>query len=299
LYARQLDRDLNKARAEIDRLKSEMRKLMDEAAAGRQAASRLAECEKELNALRQQVQQLQSQLAAEQRSGGDAKQRLAQLEQELAACQQQLATLTEQLRAAQAQNARLREDHDKVCGELRRQLSSLGQLTQQGGNMVLTLASDILFDFNSAELKPVARENLAKLAALRMLLFPQADVRYEGHTDRVGEDDYNQWLSEQRALSVYRYFLEERIARESDSAAREAARDRLTVVQQLLAMQYAAGRRGSQRADLMAKLGGTVSGKGERDPVEDVQTQSERNRRVVLLFPPAQTGQATSLCEQK
>ncbi len=299
LYARQLDRDLAKARAEIEKLKADMRRLMDEATAGRQAASKLAECEKELAALRQQLQQLQAQLAAEGRSSSDARQRLTQLEQELAACQQQLATVTEQLRAAQAENARLREDREKICGELRRQLSSLGQLTEQGGNMVLTLASDILFDFNSADLKPVARENLAKLAALRMLLFSQADVRYEGHTDRVGEDDYNQWLSEQRALSVYRYFLEERIARESDAAAREAARDRLTVVQQLLAMPYGGARRGTQQADLMAKLGDSVIGKGEREPVEDVQTQSERNRRVVLLFPPAQTGQATSLCEQR
>lgn len=299
LYARQLDRDLTRARAEIEKLKADMRRLMDEASAGRQAAARLADAEKELAALRAEVQQLRSQLAGESRSVSDAKQRLAQLEQELAACQQQLATLGEQLRAAQAENARLRDDREKICGELRRQLSSLGQLTEQGGNMVLTLASDILFDFNSAELKPVARENLAKLAALRTLLFQNADVRYEGHTDRVGEDDYNQWLSEQRALSVYRYFLEERIARESDPSARDAARDRLGAVQQLMAMNFAAARRGSQRTDLMAKLGDTVIGKGERDPVEDVQTQNERNRRVVLLFPPAQTGQATALCEQR
>jgi len=70
--------------------------------------------------------------------------------------------------------------------------------------VVLTLASDLLFDFNRYDLKPAARESLARLAVLRLLLFPSADVLHEGHTDLTGEEDYNQWLSEQRALSVYR-----------------------------------------------------------------------------------------------
>lgn len=278
LYARQLDRELNRARAEIERLKAEL------AALKQGSTEALAACQRELEALRQRVQQLEAENAQQ-------KQRITELERQLAECESKL-------KEAQAENARLREERDKICGELNRQLNSLGQLTQQGGNMVLTLASDILFDSGSYELKPVARENLARLSALRMLLFPQANVSYEGHTDRVGEDDFNQWLSEQRALSVYRYFLEELLTREQDPAAREAANDRLNAVKQLLAMQYAAARRGSARTDALAKVSSAIIGKGEREPVEDVPGASERNRRVVLLFPPAQTGQATSLCDQ-
>ncbi|MBI1940739.1 MAG: hypothetical protein HYS33_04435, partial [Acidobacteria bacterium] len=52
----------------------------------------------------------------------------------------------------------------------------------------------------------------------------------------------------------------------------------------------------SERQQLLTELG-TVIGKGEREPVEDVPGQSERNRRVVLLFPPAELGQASSLCQ--
>ena len=38
-------------------------------------------------------------------------------------------------------------------------------------------------------------------------------------------------------------------------------------------------------------------GKGETELVEDTEAASERNRRVVLLFPPTLMGQVTSLCE--
>ena len=286
LFSRQLERELERARAEIARLQAEVARLTSEnSALKRNASDAVAACQKELEALRARVQQLEAENAAQ-------KQRIAELEQQLAALQQQL-------QQAQAETARLREERDKICTELNRQLNSLGQLTQQGGNMVLTLASDILFDSGSYELKPVARENLARLSALRQLLFAGAEVKYEGHTDRVGEDDYNQWLSEQRALSVYRYFLEEQLTREQDPAAREKASDRLNAVKQLLAMQYAtAARRGQARADAIARISGAIIGKGEREPVEDVPGSSERNRRVVLLFPPAQQGQASSLCEQ-
>ncbi len=293
LYERQLERGLNKARAEIDRLNAEVSRLTAENSLLKQRVSeQLAACQREIETLRARVAQMEGETAAQ-------KARIAELEQRLADCESRLRAAQEEITRLNAENARLREERAKICSELNRQLNSLGQLTEQGGNMVLTLASDILFDSGSYELKPVARENLARLSALRQLLFAGANVSYEGHTDRVGEDDYNQWLSEQRALSVYRYFLEEQLTHEQDAAAREAASEQLNATKQLLAMQYAtAARRGQARADALSRVGGAIIGKGEREPVEDVPGASERNRRVVLLFPPARTGQASSLCEQ-
>lgn len=299
IFVRQLERELQRLRAEADQLRA---RLEDLRRSGAEANAKLAECERELTSLRDRLQQLENALDMERRRSRDLEAQLAaarrECEEQLRALRERIAALEQQLADARAQNARLAEDRDTICAELRRQLASLGQLTQQGGNMVLTLASDILFDLNSYELRPVARENLARLGILRLLLFPQADVRYQGHTDRTGEDDYNQWLSEQRALSVYRYFLEEALARESDPARHDAVEQRLATVQQLLAASYAAARRNlPPRQELLAQLGDTVSGKGEREPVEDVPGASERNRRVVLLFPPAQLGQVSALCE--
>ena len=274
LYLRKLARELDRLRAEAEECRKELAALRAEA----------EECRKELAALRDRMEQLEAELAAE-------RQRRAEAEDKLRALQ-------EALDEARAQNARLREDREAICAELRRQLSSLGQLTEQGDSMVLTLASDILFDLGSYKLRPAARENLSKLGVLRLLLFPDAEVRYEGHTDRSGKDDYNQWLSEQRALAVHHYFLEASLSHQIEADDRDALELRLATVQKLAGTSYASSRRSpSERERLLAELGDTVRGKGEREPVEDVPGPSEANRRVVLLFPPAQLGQASSLCQ--
>ncbi len=278
LHVRQLERDLEALRQEVARLTAENAALKEN-------------CEKQLADLRDRVQQLEAELARERSASSDAQARILELNR-------RIGELEQALKQAGEQNARLREDREKICGELRRQLGALGSLTQHGGNLVLTLSSDILFDFGSFELRPAARENLSKLAVLRLLLFAEADVRYEGHTDRVGDDNYNQWLSEQRALAVFRYFIEEGLLHTQDPAARDILQARLATVRQLLeAKQPPSARTAAARQEAMEKLGDAVIGKGEREPVEDTQAASERNRRVVLLFPPSQAGQVTSLCE--
>ena len=59
----------------------------------------------------------------------------------------------------------------------------------------------ILFDFNKSTLQPVSEPMLQQIAAL---LKKDAALRLEiqGHTDNVGNDDYNQNLSESRAHAV-------------------------------------------------------------------------------------------------
>ncbi len=256
----------------------------------RQLEGKLASAQEELAALRERMKQLEKTLANERDLARKERERWAMLEKQLA----------DQLTAAQAETARLREEREKLCADLQRQLASLGQLTRQGGDMVLTLASDILFDLGSYELRPEARESLAKLSVLRRLLFPDADVRHVGHTDRVGGEEYNQWLSEQRALAVYRYLLQQTLTYEDEPIRRGMAVTRLATVKRLVEMSYNASRANpGERQALLAELGETVVGRGQREPVEDVPGASERNRRVELLFPPAQVGQLTSLCESQ
>jgi outer membrane protein OmpA-like peptidoglycan-associated protein len=42
--------------------------------------------------------------------------------------------------------------------------------------------------------------------------YPQYYVKIDGHTDNVGEANYNQWLSERRAQRCYEYFISKGIS---------------------------------------------------------------------------------------
>ncbi len=72
------------------------------------------------------------------------------------------------------------------------------QKTDRG--MVVTLG-DVLFDSGSSSLKPGADRSLQQVAAY-LTGNAKAKVMVEGHTDSVGDDSFNQRLSEQRAQSV-------------------------------------------------------------------------------------------------
>jgi len=62
----------------------------------------------------------------------------------------------------------------------------------------------LLFDFDSAELKPESISELERLVKF-MGDVPFATALIEGHTDSVGTDAYNQSLSDRRAKAVFDY----------------------------------------------------------------------------------------------
>lgn len=65
----------------------------------------------------------------------------------------------------------------------------------------IQLASDVLFDFDKADIRPDAATALKNVAVV-INANPGGAVRIEGHTDSQGADDYNMTLSERRAESV-------------------------------------------------------------------------------------------------
>jgi outer membrane protein OmpA-like peptidoglycan-associated protein len=79
-------------------------------------------------------------------------------------------------------------------------------VTRVGEGLVVTFDSGILFDFNSDALKPAARQNLDNLAA-NLASFGDSKLMLVGHTDSVGTAQYNQTLSEKRAMSVANYLI--------------------------------------------------------------------------------------------
>jgi outer membrane protein OmpA-like peptidoglycan-associated protein len=79
-------------------------------------------------------------------------------------------------------------------------LKDLGA-TVKGKEIKISLAADVLFDFDKADLRPEAGPALDKVTAV-LKAYPGAFTLIEGYTDGKGNDKYNQKLSERRAESV-------------------------------------------------------------------------------------------------
>lgn len=82
---------------------------------------------------------------------------------------------------------------------------------------VVSLAGDVTFDFDQATIRQAPRPTLDRLAELVRL--QEGVTAIEGHTDGVGEDAYNQRLSEQRAQAVKDYLISRGVPAERLSAA--------------------------------------------------------------------------------
>lgn len=86
-------------------------------------------------------------------------------------------------------------------------LTDLGATTSPT-EIRIELSSDVLFDFDKYNLLPKAIPTLEKVATV-ISSYPGAACTIEGHTDSLGNERYNQKLSEQRADSV-RKWLEQK-----------------------------------------------------------------------------------------
>ena len=76
-----------------------------------------------------------------------------------------------------------------------------------------TILQNIFFGFDEYELDPKSKPELEKTIRL---IQDNNNIRIllEGHTDDLGSPEYNQQLSEKRALAVYNYLLERGVAKE-------------------------------------------------------------------------------------
>ena len=83
--------------------------------------------------------------------------------------------------------------------------------TRETARGLIVNLSDVLFDTARAELKPGAREKLARVSGI-LVSHPGLRMEIEGHTDSVGTDEYNQHLSERRAESVRSYLVSQNIS---------------------------------------------------------------------------------------
>jgi outer membrane protein OmpA-like peptidoglycan-associated protein len=134
--------------------------------------------------------------------------------------QQLLAEQAEKSKHAAEEAERLRQEAEKEKAEMRARL--LAQLnavleTHDTARGLIANMGDVLFETAKYELKPVARERLAKVSGI-LLAYPGLKVQVEGHTDSVGSDQYNQQLSEQRAGAVREYLVQQGVGDASITA---------------------------------------------------------------------------------
>lgn len=209
-----------------------IRKIRDEqlaneraAAAQREAAERTkaeqaAEQARLAEADRQAAEQARNQAdeaaarAAQERAAADAARTAAIQQQKILQAQAEQAQLSadqaERARqAAEQQRQQAVADQVQLRERLRNQLNAILE-TQETARGLIVNISDVLFDFNQYTLKPGAREKLAKVSGI-LLAYPGLKIRLEGHTDSIGNDEYNMKLSDQRANAVRDYLVEQSV----------------------------------------------------------------------------------------
>ena len=86
-------------------------------------------------------------------------------------------------------------------------MSAGTRTTEAPEETVIELDADVFFEFDEYELLPDAEAVLEDVAD-QIAAAEVADVHIGGHTDSVGEDAYNQELSENRAASVEAFLSE-------------------------------------------------------------------------------------------
>jgi outer membrane protein OmpA-like peptidoglycan-associated protein len=166
-----------------------------------------------------ELAELRAREAQQARQGEQTQARQAELARELAEKQAREAETAREealkrvqeleLAKLQAQRATSR------IQELETQLAEFkAKRTERG--LELTL-SDVLFEFDKADLKPGALRGLAPLVAFAKDS-PDVKIVLEGHTDSVGSESYNIKLSQERAEAVQDFLLKNGVPAASLSA---------------------------------------------------------------------------------
>jgi outer membrane protein OmpA-like peptidoglycan-associated protein len=133
---------------------------------------------------------------------------------------------------------------DRKAAELDRELEGVTiQRVEEG--IAVSFDSGLLYGFDSATLRTQAQENLRKLAQI-MSDDDDTILLIVGHTDSVGDENYNMGLSERRARSAANYMISQGLA--------------------------------ESRVD--------IQGRGELEPIADNDTEAGRqeNRRVEVAI---------------
>ena len=176
-------------------------------AAEREAAAAKAKAEAEAKAAEEAAE-------AKRKADEEAAAKHAQMKAEAVAAAAKAKAQEDALKAkeeaARAEAERTRQAAAALRTQLLEQFNRILETRDTPRGLVVNMG-DVLFDFGKYDLRPEAREKLAKLSGI-ILAHPSLNLVIEGHTDNVGSDEVNQKLSEQRAESVRSYLIEQGLA---------------------------------------------------------------------------------------
>ena len=182
----------------------------------KEASDKLAQKEKELNDILEQVKGLSS---AKEEAVASSKDKLSSMEQKLKKTQEELETLRKQRAEIEKRLAVFKD----LTAKLQSMIDS-GKLkvSIRNGQMIVELPSEVLFDSGKAELSVAGKETILQVAAT----LKSFDRRFliAGHTDnkpllKSSKFSDNWELSTARALTVTKTMIEGGVSPKSLSAA--------------------------------------------------------------------------------
>jgi outer membrane protein OmpA-like peptidoglycan-associated protein len=188
-----------------------IKRIEDQKTAQERASSAQREAQAQAEAAAASAKQQQEQAARQQAELQAQRDAQAREEADAARQQAQQRAQQEQQAAAQAQQAATRAEQEKeqLRAALLEQFNRILPTTDTPRGLKVNLA-DVLFDTGKFELRPPAREALAKFSGI-VIAHPGLKLQVEGYTDSIGGDTYNQTLSENRANSVRAYLINQGI----------------------------------------------------------------------------------------
>jgi len=200
-----------------ERIDAEKRALQEKREKAEADARAAAEREAQAKAQAEEDARRRAQAEADRQAAEQAKAEAERMKAEADAARAQAeaaraAALAEQAKAQEeAEKARQAAElairqKEEMRARLLNQLNQVLETKDTPRGLIVSMP-DVLFDTAKYNLKPVARERLARIAGI-ILAYPDLKLDIEGHTDNVGTEEYNQVLSEKRAGSVRDYLLQ-------------------------------------------------------------------------------------------
>ena len=200
-------------RQEEERIENERRAAAAKAKADAEAkaASEAAEAKRKADAEAAEIKRRANEEARRQRELASAREAQMKAEADAAALRAKMEAdaLKAKEEAANAEANRARQQAEALRAQLLDQFSRILETRDSPRGLVVTMA-DVLFDVGKFDLRPATREKLARLAGI-VLAHQGLQLDIEGHTDSTGSDEFNQKLSEQRAMTVQSFMSQQGI----------------------------------------------------------------------------------------